>query len=78
MQMNNYDCIISELHYKIDKIKTSDELYHFLVEHTPFEQLRWRCRKCEKIYGICPDTLEDDQLCRERFYQWCIQETKYK
>ena len=76
--MNNFDCIINELHNKIDEIKTSDELYHFLTEQTLFDQMRWCCRKCERIYGICPDTLQDDQLCRERFYQWCIQETKCK
>lgn len=71
--MTNYDHIIKELHTHIEAINTSDDLYHFLGNSVAFEHLCWKCKNCESLFGPCPNTLNNDLPCRERFHLWCSQ-----
>lgn len=48
---------------------TEDELYELLTGDNPF-QMRI-CEGCVEKFGECPETMDDDDLCVERFVQWC-------
>lgn len=48
---------------------TDDELYELLTGDNPF-QMRI-CEICVENFGECPETLDGDDLCVERFVQWC-------
>ena len=51
---------------------TDDEMYEFLTNtRILFSSL---CEKCSAVYGECPETHEKDDLCKERFRDWCQRE----
>ena len=53
---------------------TSNDMYDLLTGDNPFEVRL--CAQCRTIFGECPENLEDDCLCRERFKKWCDLDTQ--
>ena len=45
------------------------DLYDFITGGHPFKVLL--CKSCIPLFGECPDSINDDALCKERFILWC-------
>ena len=53
---------------------TPQELYEFILQPKPI--VSGLCKYCRAEYGECPDTIENDTLCVERFKKWSEEEAK--
>ena len=56
--------LCDQIHFFTDR-----ELYEFITRAKPFRILL--CEKCVSFFGECPESMENDLLCRERFSLWC-------
>lgn len=69
--MKNIDHLKSWLVRRVDDM-TPEMLYKFMLQPEPF--ISSLCRYCRTEFGDCPDSLEDDSICMERFKTWCEME----
>ena len=51
---------------------TNYELYNFITGAHPFKILI--CEQCMRLFGNCPEEMENDKLCQIRFCKWCEME----
>lgn len=47
---------------------TAEELYELVTGDNPFRIKV--CENCIEHFGECPETMDGDDLCVERFEQW--------
>lgn len=66
--MTNIDVLKNYLSQKIHSL-SPDELYDVLSSNLFNTSL---CKYCSQLYEPCPDSSDDDSLCRERFKEWCF------
>ena len=66
--MKNIDVLKQKICDRIMNF-TADEMYELLVGDNPFRILL--CEKCKSVFGVCPENLNGDELCKKRFRKWC-------
>lgn len=72
--MTNFEWIKRDWIRKIRSLK-EDELYETLTNGTANIGV---CKYCEQVFPPCRDTLENDNICRERFKIMCNMEHQKK
>lgn len=66
--MKNIELLKKELCEQIIEM-TDEELYSHILQPEPL--ISGLCKYCRSLWGECPDTIENDSICRFRFKQWC-------
>ena len=58
--------------YEIIGRFTEDEMYEFLLGD--IQLCTGLCKYCIPIHGECEEDCDGDDICRERFRDWCSRE----
>ena len=69
--MTNEEWLKNKICERINSLSTP-EFYEYLtdgLEHF----CSGMCKYCEPIFGHCPEMIESDDICKERFTIWCNQ-----
>lgn len=69
--IENFEKLKANAIDRIRCLQTPEELYEFLCEETPFEDLAWNCEICGQYFEPCEETMKTDEKCIERFSEWC-------
>ena len=52
---------------------TEDELYEFLLGD--IQLCTGLCKYCIPIHGECEENCDGDDICRDRFCEWCSRDS---